>query len=199
MTADIKELGFGLTCPHCSGEINVKLDIRSSGNFIDQKPKHELPRIERFSSYEVNLLDLCERDGILAAFANAARQAKGSQSPKDMDRFFLGFLRTCAKVVVPAETLNVLRREFPGQEILIYSTQGVVMILADGRPELFAPEVFARTSKTQADKMGAFKIPAPAPQLEEWIRTKNGYVSGKGLLWAELKGKSAGHFARPSI
>jgi hypothetical protein len=80
-------------------------------------------------------------------------------------------------------------------------SQGIVMVLANHEPKLFVPDVYTRTPTWQKKKVGALPVTMPPPTnlLREWIRTRNGYVEGKGLLFDELKRKSAGGFAKPAL
>jgi hypothetical protein len=193
-----QQFGASLICPHCKETFRLDVTLASRAMFANQVPKRALPREERFSSYEVSLLRLVEESGLLEAFAAATRTAKGTQCPKDMDKWFLQFMRTAERVIIPQPTLTVLVEEFPGAQIHVYATHGICMVTADGSPVLFCPEVFARTSKSRQERTG-FNFDAPVTQLSEWIRTRNGYVASRGLLWSELRGKTAGAFAKPNL
>ena len=185
-----------MICPHCSQQIQTEMGLTVDAMFVNQVPKYERPREERFSSEECSFLLNAENSGVLQAFKDAVTRIKGANTPKDTDKFFLGYVRTCMKKRVPQPYMDRLIQMFPDSTIGIYGSQQILMVTANKTPRLFVPDEF---SSNEESKMAALHLTECTGRLDSWIRTKYGYVADKGIVFEIFKAKSAGEFARPAL
>jgi hypothetical protein len=192
---EFRERNWQLACPHCGEEFVVTVAMKS-----EQLRTQRAESTDRFSPEDLELLSRLETAGLLAAFEQATRRAKANEMPKDMKRFFLVWLRTVRPVTIPRESLDILMANFEKSYVTVMGSQGILMVLADRRPRLFVPADYTGPTAHQRKRLPpGMSLPMPVTELSEWIRTRNGYVAGHGLLWDELKGKAYGEFAKPRL
>ena len=138
-------------------------------------------RTARFSPEETVLLNRLEEAGVLQAFAEvhtAVLEASSQGSVKDIDRAFLGYLKS----VVPydAKIPPAVHDQFAvelGGKVTFFQSNSIVMVLVDGGVCRFVP-VFA--IKSTGDRplsvaFGEIRIYANTP-LAQWNKKRLGCV-----------------------
>jgi hypothetical protein len=86
-------------------------------------------------------------------------------------------------------------------DLELYAFQNIAAVVRDGYVLSFLPYQFVKgqsiAATLSANGNGLQKTEHLT--LPQWIKTRNGYVVGKGALFQELKGKAAGNFANTGV
>lgn len=186
-------------CPHCDQTFRVEISV----NF---KPSDELwhdapPWRDRLDPAQVRLLDEVTETGLLRAFEQAATAAKGGETPTNMEKFFLTFLKTAVPKLVPSAALDFYVAQFPSRRINFLGGQGVLAVLADGAIKCFIPTEYVTGRKVRAANGNGFAI-RTEPRMDElvvWRKTRMGYVIDGEMFADELKRISVGEFSKARI
>ena len=134
-------------------------------------------------------IEEAERNGALAAFVDAVAHIKVQQPPRNLERYFLSWLKACQPAVVPKEHLEALIAEFRGR-ITVYQFSGIAAVVSDGYLRTFIPYA----GKESRAKAQAFQH---AAVLEGWLRSRYGYVAGKGAFFEAMRAnRTSADFAR---
>lgn len=208
-TVQTPEFLYG--CPHCGQGIRVfmstKLRKTSDPVPLERDPVRraafkELQQAKtEFQPADLELIERFKADGLFEPFATAVKAQSGVHQPASMERFLLLFLEKARAVAVPQFALEKFRNDFPRSTITVLSSDGVCAVLANGVIRLFLPSKLVKGLKIKSINTGAVKgrTLAPEQEFQEWIRTRNGYVAGKGAMFTELVGRQPGHFALPGL
>lgn len=185
-------------CPHCDGLIAVYSEI-------SVQPEDEKDRLDwrtGLAREQIELVETAERTGIMKAFGEAMVEAKKGGIPKLPQRFFLEFLKTAVPRIVPQVCIDELNSVLGGETLQIYGTQGIAMIIAAGELRWFVPYDLLRGKALGGagiiSRSGASRKRLPLDEMafSQWIRTRHGYVAGRGLFFDAMKKKSIGDYAR---
>jgi len=201
---EIQQRAKRVVCPHCYGELVVHftleiVDIVAPTADSEQKPGHWS---DGLSEEEVKLITESTATGILGAFDQAVRRTRGGEAPKNMERFLLTFFKTARPVSVPMFVLRYFIEEFAPARIVFWAAQGIAVVLADELVKAFVPFDFVRgKSVKSAGGNSAIKARLPVDQeaFSEWVRTRFGYVIGKGAFFRNMQKRSLGEFGIPRI
>jgi hypothetical protein len=138
-------------------------------------------------------------DGTWDAYVTAIKAAYPQQQPKDLSDYFDQWLKAATRLRTPQfairSCLPVEDRE-GNLELWVFSSLAAVVV--DGRLKTFIPYQLVK-GEPLPDSLalggnGIERRKASSADLAIWVKTRNGYVAGKGLLFNELKGKRAGQF-----
>jgi hypothetical protein len=141
-------------------------------------------------------IGMAERAGMLEAYGNVFKHAHGTV-PSNLPRSFIGWSRQLRPKRIASEVLNYLKDEFGGF-ISFKSAQSIGAIISDGEIVHLVPCQLIGDAP-----VGGAVIRQTGDQLvvnvQQWVRTKYGYVAGKGVFADSLRKKSVGEFANPIL
>lgn len=191
------------TCPHCRVAIQLQLEIKIIG--VQVLPSHIAPaedsqQVKGTRMAQEYYISQLREDGVVKAFEEALSVANAESMPNDIVGALLAYLNGATQIEkVPRFVLHEFAREFPRHFVTFWQYNGIVGVKAGRELRWFVPAYYinGRNSNTKG-KGGGLRLrtePRPA-QVQEWVKTRNGYVVGRGALHAELSGKRAGHFAK---
>lgn len=187
-------------CPHCANPIEVVLR-----NEVEVDIPNDSARVDWKSTLtpdQLAVIESVEKSGVLKSFEDVVRRVKPVDPPKNISRFFMIFLKTAAQKRVSAETILEFKKMFSGKNIEFWSAQGLGVVIVDKQLRAFFPlaVIAGKSIRAIGKKSGsAFFIPPDKKELSEIIRTRFGFVNGKGIFFDAMRKKSIGDFARPSL
>ena len=195
-------------CPHCDAKLQFKVQVGVYGVFeisdddeLLSKPKPAVVK-DRFTPDERALLESLRAAGLYAAFETAARASLYTNA-KDMERYFLTFLQSAVPVKTPQFAIRqCLPEEDANGNLELWQLNTVVAVIADGEIRAFFPVDLIKGRPLRDSLKSNGKTITTAKEyvtIGDWVKTRNGYVVGRGLLFRELRGKAAGHFANTGI
>lgn len=183
-TPEESALRYGLPPPL------VKASKDHPEKVVDHQMAAENLRLKR-------LVQFYKDSGIMSAFLEIASDLKSHQMPKDTDTFFLNWLRTCTTaLLIPKFALRKLINEFKDGQIEVQHSQGIGAVISDGTLRAFVPMHLLRGEVIRAGGGSNTKLRTSATDagVDNWIRTKHGYVVGTGVMFQELKRQAKGSF-----
>lgn len=185
-----------ILCPHCGQCISFGISAK-----VFDPQRHDRAQAPRIPEEQSELIEKLTKLGILKAFEETVlARTTTSGIPKDMGGFLLHALKMARPRAIPRESMDLLIREFGRQTIECWSSQGILIVIVDGRLRMFAPfEVAAgEPVKTIGGRL-SFRTTVDGVDLEKWLRTKMGYVPQDAKFFmSELRSKSIGQYANIS-
>lgn len=196
-------------CPCCHAKLKIQMATQITGvdeYTLEPKPPKAKPiktKDEGHTVDEVRVLEMARAGGLLEAFdktVTVAYETQGTGKPKDIDGYFIQFLKLCKPRTVPQFALSRCVREYGGA-IQFFGTQNVLACASDGKIVAFFPlHMLVGVPITSAiNKRIKARVDADEDVLEMWIRTKYGYVAGSGAYMEQMRKKSFGEFANPIL
>jgi hypothetical protein len=197
-------------CPHCDAKLQFKVQVGVYGVFEISDDNELLPKPplepavikDRFSPDERALLESLRTAGLYTAFETAARASLYTNA-KDMERYFLTFLQSAVPVKTPQFAIRqCLPEDDASGDLELWQLNTVVAVIADGEIRAFFPVDLIKGRPLRDPLKSDGKTITTAKEyvtVGDWVKTRNGYVAGRGLLFRELRGKAAGHFANTGI
>lgn len=190
-------------CPHCGN--NLTLDVSVAIGDISKVDDNgdSLDWRDSLLPSEKELLEVAEGNGTIAAFTQAIQKLPEIERPKNCEKYFLNFLKYATPKRVPQFALDYLNNEFGRQPIVIMGYQRMLGAVISGQLRFFIPAVLV--TGTPIKSMGGTSrnmkgvIPADEQVFVNWIRTKYGYIVGKGEYFDSMKKRALGDFAKPGL
>ena len=202
-------------CPACGVVLEMTLQCKSvailpadrHGTLVTkQVARDEAVTRRQGTEAEQDVLAAARRAGLLEPFYQTARFVKRDQVPKDLDGFFLTFVRGLTQRLIPAYAMAAFNQLFDHRPLEYHTAQKIGVVVVDSYMQLFLPNaevVGTRLRKLNNQSSSAvrrtLKLDDGEGKLREWIHTKWGYVAGPGALYEHLRARSFGDFARPSL
>lgn len=193
-------------CPACGARLQFLVRVDVVGVHAAEKPEvrakaEPAPKpVKPKSVYAAT--EYAKGVGIFDAFVTTVKTATPHNVPTDLERYFSMWLTRAHKVKTPQfairPCLDASERE---GDLELYAFQNMAAVVRDGYLHSFLPYQFVKGQEiaaTLAANRGGFQKTEHLT-LPEWIKTRNGYVVGKGALFQELKGKAAGAFDTTAI
>lgn len=206
-------------CPNCGEHLQFRLSVKVNGvqrtltaeehaerNGMSE-PMQKIPRLaapkivdHQYAAEQLRLQRLVQyyKDtGILAAFLEIVSELKAHQMPQDQETFFLNWLRTCTVAsLIPQLALRKLINEFDDGRIEVQHAQGIGAVISDGKLRAFVPMHLLRGEIIRAGGGSNTKLRTLATDagVDNWIRTRHGYVLGASLMFQEMKRQAKGSF-----
>jgi len=157
----------GIECPHCHNQIRVtaRLDIISavlSGEDASFVGLEEKERAVFKNAKDIGLID---------AFAIGVSYAKGLDAPRNMEAYFLTFLRTANARRIPRFAMGYFLETFGNGEFQFWQGQGTGAIIIDDVVRAFIPlEVVIGPTAKSTDNLERTRVgDATREGIEEWI------------------------------
>ena len=150
----------------------------------------------------LEVVEQARRDGIFDPFVNTCRAAMPNNVPIDLEKYFITFLQKATKVKTPQFAIRLcLPAEERSGDLELWVFQSVAGVVREGYLRSFLPYQMVQGKEmpgTLSSTSGGVQRQRSDVTLERWIKTRNGYVTGY-MLFNELRGKAAGHFANTGI
>jgi hypothetical protein len=197
-------------CPHCDAKLQFKVqvgvygvfEINENNELVPKPPPKPAPAKDRFTRQERALLESLREAGLYTAFEAAARASLYTNA-KDMERYLLTFLQSAVPVKTPQFAIRqCLPEDEATGDLELWQLNTVTAVIADGEIRAFFPVdlIKGRPLRTKLQSNGkTITAEKETITVSDWVRTRNGYVAGRGLLFKELRGKAAGAFANTGI
>lgn len=192
-----------LTCPHCHEAISIGVSINAIALLEPGLHDAEQDRVNWLAALPENqrlVLELAKNAGLLEAFQQAVERAKEGQVPRSREKFFLTWLQTVRPVVVPRFAVDRIINLVGHRPLTFFSAQGIMGVAVEGHLRLFLPSVLIMgvTRKTGVGRARPGLDVTMRP-LDDWIRTRWGYVANAGITLDLMRKRSFGDFARPLL
>lgn len=192
----------GFQCPSCRKHLQFRVAVKVTavmptltGEEVAARDAGMSLPIEKASI--TRLLGYYRDVGILDAFTQVVKEHFADKMPNDPDKFFLTFLKTSVRAtMIPKLALQRLINEFDGGNIEVYTAQQIAAVVSDGTLRCFVPAHLLRGEVVRMGKGSNTKLRTRATEerLETWIRTRHGYVVGRGLMFQEMQKQARGDF-----
>jgi len=170
-----------LSCPHCLNPIEIIAQTEIAMNISDGFNKIDWR--STLPPDQLAIIESAEKSGILKAFEDVALRVNQTNPPKNIAKFFLIFLRSAVQKRISTAILFRFIKMFSGAKIEFWSAQGLGVIVADKQLRAFFPlaTVAGKSVRAVGKKSGSvIYIPPDEEELQEIIRTRFGFVNGKG-------------------
>jgi len=197
-------------CPCCDAKLQLKVQVSVFGVFeindenellISKDPKPAVVK-DRLTPEERALFESLRPSGLYSAFENAARASLYTNA-KDMEKYFLTFIQSAVPVKTPQ---FAIRQCLPDDEqegdLELWQLNTVCAVIANGEIRAFFPVELVKGKPLRSPLAASGKSITTSKEsigINDWVKTRNGYVAGRGLLFKELRGKAAGNFANTGI
>lgn len=198
-----------VNCPHCSGLLRLSFELKLIE--VVKLEAHEVPKLPSreevsghcavvFTREESELIGLCRANGMMNVFAQVVEDQTHvvHRPPKDMDRFFISFLRTAHRKFLPREALSEFAKEFPGR-IEFWKSQRIGMVVSDGRICRFVPmRAMNMGGKKRSEQLEVHGvgIRRESENFDYIRRTRYGYVPLEARIFLESLLHSVGDQGR---
>ena len=186
------------TCACCNSALQFQVRIVIYGvsepvEDLEISPRRISVKKASLSKRDVEVIEKYKQSGVFDSFLAAALLA--GNPPKDMERAFIRLPEVLAKSSVPK---TEIRKCLPPEENLegvgLWRCNYCDVIVRAGEVLLFLPPgTVQKGVMRDAFKMNPDMTTTRIP-IEAWIKTRFGYVAGKGLFLEELRQVSYGAF-----
>lgn len=205
----IEKESKSFVCPHCQTHLQFLVRVQVTGvhETLDGEQyaivKARKPPIPKREKTPIAIVEQAKEAGVFDKFTATAETASPHNVPIDLEKYFLTWFMRATKVRTPQFAIRICLPVDEREGALeLWAFQSIAAVVKDGRLHSFLPYQFVQgrdipTTLVHADK-GIQATPSTLT-LPIWIKTRNGYVVGKGMLFNELKGKAAGAFANTGV
>jgi hypothetical protein len=201
--AAIEKETKSFTCPNCHVHLQFLLRVHVVG-------VHETLTGDEHRAIQANapmpkekpkilIVEQAKETGVFQKFTGTVKIAQPYNIPADLERYFLTWLTRATKVKTPQfairPCLDAAERE---GRLELWVFQSTAAVVKNDYLHSFLPYQFVQgkeLSTTLVSNGQGIQAKNSTLTLPIWVKTRNGYVAGKGMLFQELKGKAAGSFA----
>lgn len=193
------------SCPNCKARIQFLLRVKVYG-VKEVSPEEDTDTTNRTrmkaeaNAEQREIVELAKQEGVIEALRQAV-EASSTSKPRDIEQFFLTFISNATRTSTPEFALRqclVDKTDAKGN-LELYTLNGIGAVLADGVFRVFMP-----TELIQGKPLKRLGVKGGAPTsketttLEVWVKTRYGYVVGRGAYMSELRRRAIGAFAKAS-
>jgi hypothetical protein len=201
----IKKETKAFDCPSCGAHLQFLVRVSVIGVHEAEEPevrpkKAPVPTPKPKTVYPA--AEQAKIAGVFDAFVSTIQTSTPHNVPADLERYFSMWLNRSHKVKTPQFAIRpCLEASEREGDLELYAFQNIAAVVRDGYLHSFLPYQFIKgkqiAATLSANGNGIQKT--EHLDLPQWIKTRNGYVAGRGALFQELKGKAAGNFANTGI
>jgi len=195
--------GKTMACPHCGGLVSVGINVDLAGDLLPAGTMTNGTASGVLTDGEREVLAQAKRSGMLDAFRAALEGSRpAADLPADCSGLFLLFFKKATPKRVPQFAMTHFAGEFRPAQIEIWGAEGVAAVLADRYIKCFVPYRLLRGAPISSlgGRSGTTaRLDADQNAFLEWIRTRHGYVAGRGAFFSSMRKRSIGEFARPVL
>jgi len=183
----------GVECPHCQARFFVDLDVSVCRTL--KTASHETAWRDTLSEAEQHWIATATAAGVVTTFAEAVKERVGQSVPRNMESYLVVWVKTAQPRRPPRHAHEALRREW-GNDYQVWQAHEIVGIVAGGMLRAFAPLAWLEGVKIKSLRGDTGKRIVDPGRVDEWIRTRFGYVPRGAATAALLQQKSIGAFGR---
>lgn len=200
-------------CPTCGDHLQFRVTVQvkaiqpspladeialRNGTALPEKQITRVTTVKSVRDDPASVLQ-AKSDGTWNAFLTTIAAARPQQQPKDLSSFFDSWLRSATQIRTPQLAIRpCLPLEDRNGDLELWAFSYIAAIIVNGRLKTFIPYQLIKGEPLPASLSnngnGVERRKGSSADLAVWVKTRNGYVVGKGLLFNELKGKRAGQF-----
>ena len=202
--ANIEKEARTFTCPSCGKRLKFTVTVQVNG--VRKEDEWEAgaqmqgnaptpPRRGVYTDEENAIIEKCRASGVFDAFWKAVELSPGP-NPSFPERAFLQLPNIMVQSTkVPQMALKFcLPEDDRSGRLELWKCGYVEAIVRNNEILTFLP-VGAVLKGKSPDKLTLSDGKEEGVSLDYWVRTRFGYVAGKGLLFSELRQKSIGAFS----
>jgi hypothetical protein len=197
-------------CPNCGIHLQFRTVVKVSGVQVSQtgaekaatEGRPQTPPKILLQDENARIIAAATEGGALLAFENALKTENPNYKGAHTGKYFLTWLQAARRIKAHQlglrQCLIEREREAAG-DLELWGFQYVAAVLADGEFRCFLPMSLAKGKPVdvlQANGGGEMATRRHYETATEWIRTRFGYVAGRGLLLSEMRKRAAGDFAK---
>jgi hypothetical protein len=200
-------------CPTCGEHLQFRLSVQVKGVQVPPSsdevalrdgsplPVKKTTRVVMTKAIrnDSTAVQQAKTDGTWDAYVTAIKAAYPQQQPKDLSEFFDKWLNAATRLRTPQFAIrSCLPVEDRDGDLELWVFSSLAAVVVNGRLKTFVPYQLVKgeplPDSLALSSNGIERRKASSADLAIWVKTRNGYVAGKGLLFNELKGKRAGQF-----
>lgn len=202
---EIEKESSAFTCPMCKARVQFMVRVKVYGvrealTADEHDELHGRKTVKGPSDHEREVIELAKSEGVIEALRQAV-EASSTSRPRDIEQFFITFLNSATRTSTPEFALRqcLVDKADARGKLELYTLNGIGAVLADGAFRVFMPTdlIHGRTVK-RLGVAGGRPVTKETASLEVWVKTRYGYVVGRGAYMSELRRKSHGDFAKAS-
>lgn len=195
-------------CPHCNTHLQFLVRVQVMGvhetvegqNYAEDRVAATEAQKTPRAKLPIEIVEKAKELGIYEKFVTTLTLATPFNVPKDLERYFCMWFQRATKIRTPQLAIRpCLDATDRDGNLELWAFQNLAAVVKDGYLHSFLPYQFVKGESLPATLAVGEKVAPSALTLPVWVKTRNGYVAGKGLLFQELKGKAAGAFANTGI
>jgi hypothetical protein len=190
-------------CPHCGTHLQFKVKTKVVGVYEvalteeEKKPKRPKTK-DPLSPDNRALVETARSAGAIAAFSKALK-VDNPATPPNTDKYFITWLKSARRTPSPQFAIRqcLLDGDLDaGGDLELWGYQYVAAVLAGGEFKCFLPMSLIKGKPVASLKVNGNGVEAQNhySSVDEWIKTKFGYVTGRGLMLTEMRKRAAGSF-----
>jgi hypothetical protein len=192
-------------CPHCNTSLQFLVRVSVVG--VHESETQPAPKVQPVPKPALvyTMAEEAKQNGIFDAFETAVKVSTPHNIPNPLERYFSVWFSRAHKVKTPQFAIRKCLEESEQDaagDLELYAFQNIAAVVKDGVLHSFLPYQFVKghplPSMLEPNGSGV-KRPTQEITLPVWVKTRNGYVLGRGMLFRELRGKAAGQFATTGI
>jgi hypothetical protein len=210
MSVDVRQVA--ISCPHCKERIEIGLVLAVEGA-TSSREDAERPRTKEeraadaIEHWRANLLpqdreliELAESNGILTAFMQAWDTAFPTNRPRVPGESLLMFLHHMQPLDLRSRELSMtalaIRSQFGNKKVAVFAWNRITALVVEDILSAFVPLNLLKRPQMSKGSMKVQDIGFQMDGLNDWIKTRNGYVPASGgTFFAEMQKRSPGAFA----
>jgi hypothetical protein len=163
---------------------------------IRQKSKEGDERVaaaaEQFRAFALELAN----SPVYEPFKTALEWGPGGIPKCGVAEYFIKFLRRATRLSTPQFAIRqCLPEEDRAGELELWRMNTVSAVISNGEFKTFLPSEMVDGNEAKRLQMTSGKVTTERVTLDIWVKTRWGYVQGKGALLAEMRNRYLGQFA----
>jgi hypothetical protein len=191
-----------INCPHCGEEVllgvEYRIDVRPNKAGVGDQTQTTSEGYWRSTQSQEILREIDAMSPMIETWRKIFTQVHGAV-PKLAAKAFLAWTRVLQPKPLPPEVNRFFSGEYPGQSCRIVHSNGIAAILVEDVLTQLIPTTLldGDALKGQAGVIRSGRT--DISKIENWIRTKYGYVAGSGTMLTELRKRCYGAFDQPGV
>lgn len=182
-------------CPNCGAHIviHVETTVKEVTLAIDNSDPDER-WMKDYTSGQISMVKSARESGAMSAFDDAIKVAFENQRPRCIERVFLNFIKMAVPYELQREEASVLKSAMSIKDKMdVWHSNGILGVGENGYILRFVPLKILRNAKN-GNGLFVRGIEAFQEKRRNWLRTRWGYVAGKGIFFEEMQKHSLGEF-----
>lgn len=195
-------------CPCCHTELQFTLKLKVTGVqpyvrgsnkaalLANQSNRQSLSTNQsnhKLSANRTAFLSEVKASGLIKVFEQCIEQIGSDSKPSNIEEYFLKFINTAQEYKISAYARGWLVKEYGTTNLRFQHAFQIIAVIVDDKLRSFIPTHLLE-GRTHRIGNTTTRSDASMGQFVAWVKTRHGYVVGKGYLYEEMKRQSAGSF-----